>query len=359
MPLLPSFHKLIFPTTLQSKQLRIPDNFLRKHGDQLSTVATLTIPGGSVWRLGLKKVDNSICFVDGWQDFVQRYSIGIGYLLVFIYEGRSNFIIHIFRTAELNYDSTMKSRTEGPFYEAYNYVFEGIEDIDSFDFLDSAPSNPTGALQGAQEASTENDEEAERKRDTKKTSRKKRKSDLSAQEASTENDEEAERKRDTKKTSRKKRKSDLSAQEASTENVAYESASARVRHNVSDEERERAMNEANAFEPTNPYCRVSLRPSYLYRGCIMYLPTKFRANLKGVSGFIPLQTSDGEKQWRVRCLDNEGRIKLSQGWYEFTQENGLGEGDICVFELLNTRYVVLQVTLFRLKEDEPSLAAPR
>jgi len=89
------------------------------------------------------------------------------------------------------------------------------------------------------------------------------------------------------------------------------------------------------------------------------LPTRFGANLKGVSGFIPLQTSDGEKQWRVRCLYNEGRIKFSQGWYEFTQENGLGEGDICVFELLNTKDVVLQVTLFRLKEDEPSLAAPR
>jgi len=52
-------------------------------------------------------------------------------------------------------------------------------------------------------------------------------------------------------------------------NVAYESASARVRYNVPDEERERAMNEAKAFAPTNPYCRVSLRASYLYRGCIM------------------------------------------------------------------------------------------
>lgn len=91
----------------------------------------------------------------------------------------------------------------------------------------------------------------------------------------------------------------------------------------------------------------------------MYLPTSFAANLNGVSGFIQLQTPGGEKQWRVRCLDNGSRIKLSQGWYEFRQENGLGEGDICVFELLNTRDAVLQVTLFCLKEDEPSLAAPR
>ncbi|RHN78156.1 putative transcription factor B3-Domain family [Medicago truncatula] len=58
--------------------LRIPDDFLRKYGAQLSTITTLTVPDGTVWHLRLKKVDNQICFVDGWQDFVQRYSIGIG-----------------------------------------------------------------------------------------------------------------------------------------------------------------------------------------------------------------------------------------------------------------------------------------
>lgn len=48
----------------------------------------------------------------------------------------------------------------------------------------------------------------------------------------------------------------------------YESASARKR-TVTAEERERAINAAKTFEPTNPFCRVVLRPSYLYRGCIM------------------------------------------------------------------------------------------
>lgn len=48
----------------------------------------------------------------------------------------------------------------------------------------------------------------------------------------------------------------------------YESASARKR-TVTAEERERAINASKAFEPTNPFCRVVLRPSYLYRGCIM------------------------------------------------------------------------------------------
>ncbi|TYJ47661.1 hypothetical protein E1A91_A01G006100v1 [Gossypium mustelinum] len=128
----------------------------------------------------------------------------------------------------------------------------------------------------------------------------------------------------------------------------YESASARKR-TVTAEERERAMNAAKAFEPSNPFCRVVLRPSYLYRGCIMYLPSCFAEHLSGVSGFIKLQLPDG-KQWSVRCLYRGGKAKFSQGWYEFTVENNLGEGDVCVFELLRSREFVLKVTVFRVMD---------
>ncbi|ESQ30539.1 hypothetical protein EUTSA_v10012062mg [Eutrema salsugineum] len=128
----------------------------------------------------------------------------------------------------------------------------------------------------------------------------------------------------------------------------YESASARKR-TVTAEERERAINAAKTFEPTNPFFRVVLRPSYLYRGCIMYLPSGFAEKyLSGISGFIKLQL--GEKQWPVRCLYKAGRAKFSQGWYEFTLENNIGEGDVCVFELLKTRDFVLKVTAFRVNQ---------
>jgi len=166
---------------------RIPDNFLSKYGAELSTVATITVPDGSLWRLGLKKVDNGVCIVDGWQDFIQRYLIDIGYLLVFTYEGRSNFTIYIFRTTELDYQSIMRSRVEWPFHEIYHHIFEGIEDADSFDFLDSAPSNPVGALQGKdstrcmdQLIPTENHiQQRQEKKDTKKTPIKKLKKEKS------------------------------------------------------------------------------------------------------------------------------------------------------------------------------------
>ncbi|CAG7896746.1 unnamed protein product [Brassica rapa] len=128
----------------------------------------------------------------------------------------------------------------------------------------------------------------------------------------------------------------------------YESASARMR-TVTAEERERAITAAKAYEPTNPFFRVVLRPSYLYRGCIMYLPSGFAEKyFSGISGFIKIQL--GEKQWPVRCLYKAGRAKFSQGWYEFTLENNIGEGDVCVFELLSTRDFVLKVTAFRVNQ---------
>lgn len=90
----------------------------------------------------------------------------------------------------------------------------------------------------------------------------------------------------------------------------------------------------------------------------MYLPSCFaEKNLNGVSGFIKLQISDG-RQWPVRCLYRGGRAKFSQGWFEFTLENNLGEGDVCVFELLRVKDVVLQVTVFRVSEDAAGLLNP-
>lgn len=77
--------------------------------------------------------------------------------------------------------------------------------------------------------------------------------------------------------------------------------------------------------------------------------------MNGVSGIIKLQISDG-RQWPVRCLYRGGRAKLSQGWFEFSLENNLGEGDVCVFELVATKDVVLQVTVFRITEDEGPLS---
>lgn len=394
----PSFHKLVLPSTLQAKQLRLPDDFMRKYGGDISPTVTLTVPDGSVWRVIMKKVDNKFWFLDGWNEFVQNYSISTGYLLVFKYEGKSHFTVNIFSlpTSEINYQSPAQRSNEASLFGKRLTIFEEMEDEDSVEIMESSPtkltpsllqnkavsgsadkltpgkSRPPPALQnlfngsklnsinwgvgGNTPSRNDNSVDNQLTRDIglqfNVVEFKKSNEELKLRAATDEK---------VKKTAVKKRKSDVQEppseheDEVEMRNRFYESASARKR-TATAEEREKAINAAKTFEPSNPFCRVVLRPSYLYRGCIMYLPSCFaEKNLNGVSGIIKLQISDG-RQWPVRCLYRGGRAKLSQGWFEFSLENNLGEGDVCVFELVATKEVVLQVTVFRITEDEGPLS---
>lgn len=91
----------------------------------------------------------------------------------------------------------------------------------------------------------------------------------------------------------------------------------------------------------------------LFDVSLQYLPSCFAEKyLSGVSGFIKLLLPDW-RQWPVRCRYRGGKAKFSQGWYEFTLENNLGEGDVCIFELLRSREFMLKVTVFRVRESAP------
>ena len=74
----------------------IPEQFVREFGNELSTVAKLTVPHGHIWQVGLEKADKSIWFCDGWKDFAEYHCICYGYFLVFRYEGNSNFHVLVF-----------------------------------------------------------------------------------------------------------------------------------------------------------------------------------------------------------------------------------------------------------------------
>ncbi|XVF67655.1 hypothetical protein PTKIN_Ptkin10aG0138800 [Pterospermum kingtungense] len=340
----PFFHKLILAPTLQDKKLRIPDNFVKKIRDELSVAAALTVPDGHVWRVGIRKADNKVWFQEGWQEFVERYYIRVGYFLIFRYEGNSAFSVSIFNlyNSEINYQSNAVLGTQ--YNHGRQYPFEELEDDECISpalqnlFGGSKPNNCVNwsgevnlhAAKGVnnQPIRVKLPSSGVEMPKPKKPGRK-RKYEPSEQDSSVGLGHE---------------------DDAEMRYRFYESASARKR-TVTAEERERAINAAKAFEPANPFCRVVLRPSYLYRGCIMYLPSCFaEKHLSGVSGFIKLQLPDG-RQWPVRCLYRGGRAKFSQGWYEFTLENNLGEGDVCVFELLKSREFILKVTVFRVMES--------
>ena len=126
-----NFEYIIFSFFFHFVQ-RVPDKFVSKFKDELSVAVALTVPDGHVWRVGLRKADNNkIWFQDCWQEFVDRYSIRIGYLLIFRYEGNSAFSVYIYNLShsEINYHST------GLMDSAHNHfkrarLFEDLEDED-------------------------------------------------------------------------------------------------------------------------------------------------------------------------------------------------------------------------------------
>ncbi|MBA0667271.1 hypothetical protein Goklo_000378 [Gossypium klotzschianum] len=255
-------------------------------------------------------------FKEVWQEFLGHYYIRVGYVLAFRYEGNSTFS-NMFGGSKLsnciNWGGDVNRQNPKA---VNNQPIRGMAfHLMHLNFKNSANevklcTSGSGAM----------------KPEPKKRGRK-RKFDPNVQDSSAGREDDA----------------DMRLR-------CYESASARKR-TVTAEERERAINAAKAFEPINPFCRVVLRPSYLYRGCIMYLPSCFaEKHLSGVSDSIKLQLPDG-RQWSVRCRYKGGKAKFSRGWYEFTLENNLGEGDVCVFELLRSREIVLKVTVFRVMES--------
>jgi len=94
---------------------RIPEKFVREFGDELSDVATLTVPNnGHFWQVGLEKANKEIWFQNGWQDFMESHSILYGYFLVFRYEGSSKFHVLVFdnTATEIQYTWSKKRKLE-------------------------------------------------------------------------------------------------------------------------------------------------------------------------------------------------------------------------------------------------------
>lgn len=83
------------------------------------------------------------------------------------------------------------------------------------------------------------------------------------------------------------------------------------------------------------------------------LPPPFaKEYLHGQPHSIQLEVSDG-RRWTVHCTHTKAGYvrRLTRGWNQFVNDNNLGEGDVCVFELIQVQDIVLKVSIFGVNED--------
>lgn len=70
----------------------------------------------------------------------------------------------------------------------------------------------------------------------------------------------------------------------------------------------------------------------------------------GCSEIIKFEASDG-KQWDIRCVsETNTSFRIGKGCSEFFRDISLKEGDVCLFELIKRKDVVLKVSVLRAAE---------
>ncbi|CAM0882478.1 unnamed protein product [Alopecurus aequalis] len=126
------------------------------------------------------------------------------------------------------------------------------------------------------------------------------------------------------------------------------------RRPVTSAERQRAMEIANAFRSSLPYCVVRMSTMHVYYSFMMRFPTGFsRQHLPREKTEVTLRDQDG-KAWSALYIPNT-RDRLSRGWCAFARGNCLEEGDCCVFELVGA--AEFRIHIFRVVE--PAVPAVR
>ncbi|CAN1150980.1 B3 domain-containing transcription factor VRN1 [Linum perenne] len=86
------FLRFVLPYVVEERALRLPEKFSLKYGEELSSTVTISLPDGSEYAIGLKKVPGSWTYLEqGWPDLMAAHSIRLYYYLVFEYLGDSRF----------------------------------------------------------------------------------------------------------------------------------------------------------------------------------------------------------------------------------------------------------------------------
>ncbi|KDP22661.1 hypothetical protein JCGZ_02503 [Jatropha curcas] len=108
----------------------------------------------------------------------------------------------------------------------------------------------------------------------------------------------------------------------------------------------KAILAADLFEPTYPAFKVLLRP-YNFTPGASYVPSSFvERYMKRVHEEVRLESPDG-KRWSVRVTDNGYGLNFSYGWKSFSNYINLKDGDVVIFQMINSKDFLLKIKVFR------------
>ncbi|XP_004309082.1 PREDICTED: B3 domain-containing transcription factor VRN1-like [Fragaria vesca subsp. vesca] len=293
-----NFFKVILSSTIENQKLDIPKKFALEYGEELSNGATVIVPAGDVWQVGLERAHKRIWFVDGWPEFAEHYSLTGGQFLVFSYQGDSIFHVRIFdfSCCEIEYPSV------GQIIKHEEYVEHDVCV----------------------------DQHVTRKRKSVAIAKKLKKAKLMVQRMPPSHDDPR----------RKKEYKEIFVGNMAAYTFPY--MITRIA-----KERQKLIHAIQMFKLENPFFAVILQQGHLNKS-YLYVPSAYAMRyMRGCPEYIKFEDSTAN-QWDIRCrFTTDTAVRIGRGCAEFFRENNLKTGDVLLYELINKKDVVLKFSVLR------------
>ncbi|XP_026428235.1 B3 domain-containing transcription factor VRN1-like [Papaver somniferum] len=327
----------------------LPKEFTDKCGTELSDNAIIKVPNGGIWHIGLRNAEGVILFQSGWPEFMEFYSICVGHVLLFRYDGNSEFQLHIFGidATEIEYPSHANENANNEVEMTSTHMDE-----------DEVVSIHSGERQEFSQKTAKQRTVIPTRIHTKAF-----KETLEAAEAFKSDNPsfklilQALHFKGTVKVpiaftslflrNVTRMMITLSISDGRTWEVGYimknrKKINPKIRYHAAQF---KAMREAvRKFTSENPF----------YKRVPLAFATSHFTNITRM--VITLMVSDG-RTWELRYVSRSPKQKvLSQGWHKFVADNNLKEGDVCVFELVDRKNIKMLVHIFG--QQKPSARKP-
>ncbi|XP_074267996.1 B3 domain-containing transcription factor VRN1-like isoform X2 [Silene latifolia] len=290
------------------QDMRLPETFASTFRDEMREACHLTVPTGETHKVALIEEDCKLWFDDGWEQFMDRFSIGYGYFLVFTYVENSNFKVNVFDLTACEIPYQCDNHTNSPATSEPNNLGnrspEFSEQLNSVDNLHSSPaSEQQPAVVDVLELESEDDE-------------------MNSEELSE------------------------TTADSGDGSDASQFGSRLPKWLRNYKEEIKGATAAGILVPSNPFFVDRIKPYALHRGRFLNIPRAFAQRyMKCKAGdSIRIGLGDG-KQWLVRCCRSSTLLNCSfgKGWLQFAQDVGLEVGDVCFFELTDVKNTVFKV----------------
>ncbi|KAI4316760.1 hypothetical protein L6164_024708 [Bauhinia variegata] len=378
-----------FLPTGYDQKLALPRRFSDSLKKKLPGKVTIRGPGGAVWSIGLTTRDDTLFFTHGWQQFVKDHKLEENDLLVFKFNGESQFDVLIFdresfcekvasyfvrkceHTERAN--ENLNARKETYLEEVYTPCNAGVEcaspqksmDGDSTRVPAVVPCETTSKMiyNIINECAT-----------PQETINEDMDGDVNGDPDFTPSQTDSKRIRKlvsaVKHVQTKRRGRPPKASAARSAGIVNWVAGAEPsslgksgtfeayiskRRPVTEDEKDKVLQLAEVACTHDSFYLV-MRPSHVYRKFYLTIPTRMAAEL------LPPQNQDvilrtGNSEWiaRYTFVQNRGTGGLAGGWKHFALDNNLEEFDVCVFKPSgkSEKYnaLIMDVSIFRVVHE--------